>query len=275
MENTPGHKKIPSPIIIGGCPRSGTTLLRLILDSHRNIACGPEMKIAPRLADTMMQTWRLFGKDLEQNYGLTLQNFARTYGGQYTALLEPYRKKSGKPRIAEKTPQNVLSFPELSLMLPASPFVHVIRDGRDVAASLLRQRWINPRTKQKSPFTQNIKNAAAHWMHCVRTGRKISVLTDRYTEIIYERLVDQPEETLRALFDRLKEPWDPAVLEHSKQPHRLSAKEQVSHGDSIIQPIYTTATGRWQDWSETERSEFKAAAGDLLIELGYATDDRW
>jgi protein-tyrosine sulfotransferase len=262
-------------IVVGGCPRSGTTLLRLILDSHRNIACGPELKYADYLKNSMVKSWKAHGRLMEENYGITLPYFAQTFGLQYAALLEPYRIKAGKARIAEKTPQNILSFPALAMMLPKSPMVHMIRDGRDVASSLVRQKWVHLGTTKKLAYTQDIKSAAEYWARCVRTGRTLSGLKVRYTEIRYEDLVNKPESTLRYLLDRLNEPWDPSVLDYQNKPHHLPRSEQRSHGDSLKKPINPEAIGRWRDWSAAERSEFKAAAGELLIELGYAQDDQW
>jgi len=261
------------PIIVGGCPRSGTTLLRLVLDSHPNIACGPELKLLNPLAHSFLQIRNAFGPILRDGYGLTDADLAESFGRQIEFLLEKYAGRPGARRRAEKTPQNIHVFAQIAMMLPESPLVHVIRDGRDVVSSLLRQRWINPATGQPVPYNRDARIAAQYWVKAVNDGRAVpAAARSRYLEIRYEDVVNDSERALRRLFDFVGEPWDPVVLRFHEHPHDFSRDEAGSHGTDLQKPIYTRAIGRWKtDLDDAQKAAVKDVAGALLEELGYGS----
>jgi len=265
------------PIIVGGCPRSGTTLLRLILDSHPAIACGPEFKMLGAVATAYLRMRRLFGPVLRESYGVDERMMAERFGDLITGLLEPYRVERGKRRVAEKTPQNVHAFAALSIMLPRSPLVHLIRDGRDVIVSLLEQRWIDPATGEPLGYTQDIRQAAQHWVKSIGDGRAVPAERRAgYHEVRYEKLVTEPERELRSLFAFLGERWDPVVLRFHEIEHDFAASEIPSHGSARFAPIHASSIGRWRErWSEEDRAIVKEVAGDMLIALEYETGTDW
>lgn len=264
------------PIFVGGAGRSGTTLLRVILDSHPSICCGPELKVTP----TICQTWYDFQSaylPILKEYLLTPADLQKMFGDFLLGLMEKYRSQSGKPRIAEKSPNNVFFFQHLHFLFPASPLIQVIRDGRDVVCSLLTMNWMNPKTGERLGYTRDAGKAAAYWANCVRAGRNatqhVASLRSRYHEIRYEDIVAQPETTLQKLFAFLEEPWDPAVLKFHEQERNLAGESSASQ---VSRQLYSSAAGRWQrDLNPQDKAAVKDAAGDLLIELGYATDRNW
>lgn len=274
-------KDLPAPIaggpeapliVVGGCPRSGTTLLRLMLDSHARIACGPEFKVLNLIAGNAVRMMQVHAPTLEGVYALEREQIIRSFGDQAVALLEPWRRRAGKARIAEKTPQNVHAFTVLAEMLPESPFIHLIRDGRDVVRSLLRQSWSDPATGRPVPYCADPVEAAKYWVKCVRDGRRMAdgPHAARYVEVRYEDLATDPEATMRTLLDRIGESWDPAVLAHHERDHAMPESEAGSHGDALSRPVNRGAIGRWRDeWTETDRSAVERVAGALLRELGY------
>ncbi len=264
-----------APIFIGGAGRSGTTLVRVILDSHPHIACGPEFKLTPVVGDFLRKVENELPQ-ISQNYHLPADAVPHGLRQLLESLLMPYLAQSGKRRIAEKTPHNVAFFPQLHQIFPDSPLIHVIRDGRDVVASLLQMDWRDIATGNPMPITSDVRAAASYWADIVSRARNAAAdpnLAQRYFEIRYEDLVTDPEPILRQLFAFLGEPWDTTVLHYYEQTHNLageSSREQVS------QPLYTRAVGRWRkDLSPEEQAVVKEIAGDLLIDLGYAEDKNW
>ena len=263
------------PIFIGGAGRSGTTLLRVILDSHPNIACGPELKISPVIA----QLWYDFHTkylNIVNEYFITQDDINHIFAQMITGLLEKYLSKTGKKRIAEKTPNNIRIFKHLHGIFPDSPLIHVIRDGRDVIASLLSMDWETP-TGEPVEYTRDVKKAARFWSSAVTAGRKFAKeinASDRvYLEVQYEDIVNKSEGCLKELFTFIDEPWDPVVLTYYEQERNLASE---SSAKQVSQELYTSAIGRWErDLTKEQKEEIKPIIGELLIELGYAKDLNW
>jgi len=264
-----------SPIFIGGAGRSGTTLLRVILDSHPNIACGPELKVTPQVAQMWLEFQTVLKAPLRE-YHLSAEDINRLFGRFLISILENYRKRIGKQRIAEKSPNNVFFFAHLAQMFPESPLIHVVRDGRDVVCSLLTMDWSDPGTGERVEYTRDSKKAAQYWVNAVRAGREAlkSPLVERnYMELHYENLVEKPEPTLKKLFEFIKEPWDPTVLNYHQRKHDLAGE---SSANQVSQPLYKSAMHRWVcDLKPVDKQIVKEVAGHLLIELGYANDFNW
>lgn len=264
-----------TPIFIGGAGRSGTTLLRVILDSHPNIACGPELKILPQISAWWHACQTQFAP-LLRNYEMTDSDVNAMFATMIQTILDKHRLRHGKQRSAEKSPNNVQAFFHLHTMFPQSPFVQVIRDGRDVVASLLTMDWKTADGKPV-PYTRDAVAAAQYWLHCVQSGRRFrdTLPADQktYTEIRYEAMIGDPENTLRQLFDFLGEPWDARVLDYHRQSRNLADE---SSAVQVSQPLYSSAVQRWQnDLTKQQQQQIKPVIGAALIELGYATDTLW
>jgi hypothetical protein len=264
-----------SPIFVGGAGRSGTTLIRVILDSHPNIACGPELKVTPILTDLWHKFQSAHYPPLKE-YLLTPADINRIFAHMIVSLLEKYREKTGKRRIAEKSPNNVFFFQHLHHIFPESPLIHVIRDGRDVVCSLLTMNWIDPQTGRQVEYTRTARAAAEYWASAVRIGRTAGAqpaISPRYTEVRYEAIVGEPVPTLQRLFAFLGEPWDPAVLQFHEQERDLAGE---SSAEQVSRPLYAASIGRWKaDLTAADKQAVKEAAGELLIELGYADNHNW
>lgn len=262
------------PIFIGGAGRSGTTLLRVILDSHSQIACGPELKVIPSVAYLWADFQTKYAPFLADSQ-VSAATVDRLFHDLIVNLLEPLRRFEGKQRIAEKSPNNVFFFPHLHRLFPDGTFLHVIRDGRDVVASLLSMDW---RTPEGTPidYTQDARLAARYWADAVTAGREFawnSAGRSRYREVRYEQLIDHPEDYLRALFAYLDEPWEPGVLAYYEKARALGGE---SSAGQVTRPLSRASVGRWQtDLSAEDRAAVKEEVGGLLIELGYARDRAW
>jgi hypothetical protein len=176
------------------------------------------------------------------------------------AIFRVYADEHGKPRWADKTPGYVVTMPVLADLWPKAKFVHLIRDGRDVALSYLDQ-----------PFgPRGVPDAAQLWLRRVSIGRRngVALGTPRYFEIRYEDIVADPQARIAGLCDFLDLRFDPAMLDfHERSEAVLPGKLDRWRG--LFEPIQ----GGMRDWRtampEAMIRRFEAAAGPLLSDLGY------
>ncbi len=152
-------------------------------------------------------------------------------------------------------------------MFPEARFVHVIRDGRDVALSYRSVAW--------GPTT--VEDGALRWRRNVRRGlidgRRLG--PDRYHEVRYERLVTEPEAVLRDLCEFIDLPWDDAVLRHHERAADVIAATRfpAAHQRVLLPP--TPGLRDWRrEMAPSDVARFEAVAGGLLDDLGYARGSR-
>jgi hypothetical protein len=276
---------IAPPVFVVGCGRSGTTLLRLMLDAHSDLAIPGETHFLIALWDRRRQFetagGRLDAEALARSAMSSHQfrywevpddavlqrvrvlppdaGFADTVGALYMA----YADERGKRRWGDKTPQYVRSIPLLARIFDGSRFIHVIRDGRDVALSYLSLRWGPP----------NVWRAARIWRDDVAAGRQAGTALgpSRYLEVRYERLVAEPEATLRDVCAFLELPFEQGMLEyHLVGGERLGARpDRADHHGSSIRPP-TKGMRDWRGEMPAERIRaFESVAGATLADLGY------
>ncbi len=275
-----------APVFVIGSPRSGTTLLYHMLLSagdfavYRSEALVFSM-LAPRFGDFGAARNReaLFAEWLPSGYftrsGLDPAEFrTRISTGCHNAgdflriFMEGIAEKQGVHRWADCSPDNALFIDEIRRTIPDALFVHIIRDGRDVALSLAKQRWIRPFSK--SP-RQAVLASALFWEWIVGRGRADGRRhQDAYSEVSFEALTTKPRETLAAL-----EPF----LEHDLDYDRIL---QTGIG-SVSQPNTSfpdkdpgaqfNPVGRWRKgYTDEELARLESLIGDSLEALGYALE---
>ncbi len=254
----------PEFVFIGGAGRSGTTLLRAMLDAHPRIACGPELKLVPTICALRDQWWSSMGHDLmaagldESKLDAAVRAFVKT-------LLESMVEDPSEVRVAEKTPHNLLHMALLGRIFPRARFVHIVRDGRAVAASLVRQGWMDPATSKPIWYCKDVASGARYWSQVVRSIRQqVSQVPGRFLEVRYEDLVREPRATMERLLAFLGESWNEGVLSHHDQV-RVSTHESSSA--AVAQPLTTDAIERWrQELGPDELRAIGQEAGALLLE---------
>jgi len=276
-----------------GCPRSGTTLLQRILDHHSRLAVANDSHFIPRCIDKFAPA-RLedaeAGRDVGLDAGLidgvrSYHRFRRlglsdedvadaatgaaTYRDLVSRLYTRFAVLAGKPLGGEKTPDYVRRLRLLSGLLPWARFVHIHRDGRDVALSVLE--WAG---EKKGPGrlqlweTEPVATCALWWRWQVAAGRRDgrALGPGRYHEVRYERLTSHADEETRAIVEFLGLPFEAGMLDY--------------HRGRINPDTSLSAKGRWlpptpglRDWRSQMRERdvalFEELAGDLLDELGY------
>ena len=270
-------------MFVVGCGRSGTTLLRLMLDAHPDLAIPPESHFlsrfghAPeryaspgggldpeRLAADILRT-RTFAA-----WGVGHDDVLRrvrelpapaTFVDVVDAVYRAYAEPRGAARWGDKTPRYVLDIPLFDRLFPGSRFVHIVRDGRDVAMSLRSVRF----------GPDDPMGAAAFWARRVRAGRSDGARLgpERYAEVRYESLVADPARELRTICDVIDLPWDPAMLDYHRGVDAALPQDRRSQHRHEDRP----PTAGMRDWRTQMEpagvAAFEAVAGDLLDELGY------
>jgi len=273
-------------VIIGGSPRSGTTLLRRTFDRHPGLCCGPE--------SSLFLPGRVAIGPLAAGYGILEAELRAMLAGSPSqgafidASAARYQELRGRPRWTEKTPLNIRHLDWIMARWPEARIVHVLRDGRDVICSMREhpdRRWVDGRwVKQSNP--RPVAEHARRWVADTAAGMRWRA-DPRYLEIRYEDLVREPEATLAAVLAFLGEPFDPALLAVAPAatpvgaaapalPASPAAPAPATHRPDAAGAITTTSMGRWQrDLSVADREVVKRIAGARLIELGYATGSDW
>jgi protein-tyrosine sulfotransferase len=261
------------PIFLGGAPRSGLTLLRAMLDSHPAIACGPDLGLIAGLARQYGEVAETIGTNLAAYYDLPEAEVRRHYRALIERLLSPLPLRRGKARAAEKSGANALFFRQLHALFPDSPLIHVIRDGRDVAASMLGRVWKGA-DGRPLPATRDLRSGAGLWAAMVKAGHAAGEeCGTQYLEIHYEDLVGAPEATLRRLCRFVGEEWDPMMLDYHCRPLTLVGTEADS--PALAQPLSRRFVGRWRrDLAADEGAGLDAMLAPVLDAFGYRESRR-
>jgi hypothetical protein len=199
-----------------------------------------------------------------------------TVSGGLRAFYALYAARQGKPRWGDKTPMYVRRLADVERVLPEAHFVHLIRDGRDVALSV-RDTWAG----RDSP----IPAQARRWRKDVNRGRSSGRRRSRYLELRFEDLVRDPEEELRRIcrFCDLRYADDMLLYHETAQARLAELGDKVLAGGRRARredrlaihaltgsPPEPQRAGRWRrEMSPEELAGFEAVAGGLLAELGY------
>lgn len=273
-----GHTSRDSPVVVGGCARTGTTLMRVMLDTHPSIYCGPETGLLYLRTLTRRKLRNLAEKlEIPEEELRAMARETPSYLQFVEALFNHLKDRAGKPRWGEKSPQNVLHIDRIFRHFPDARFIHMIRDGRDTACSLRNFPQYTMVDGQRVELdTDNpLDQCARRWVNDTRKGMMWRG-DPRYMEVRYEDLIERDEETLIRVFEFLGEPWDERVTKYYEIKSPSRDEEKMPQNPGATRPIYKTARGRWRDeFTEADERIFKAVAGDLLVELGYEESDDW
>ena len=270
---------IAPPFFIVGCDRSGTTMLRLILDRSPDVAIPTESMI---LVDFAAEAGGALATDAEFDRlaqavwrhpkvrewalpGGPPARAGRTGPAAYRAALEApflaYAELHGKPRWADKTPYYVGELDLVKRVFPEARIVNLVRDGRDVALSLLRV-----------PFgPSNVWAAARQWRAAVDAGDAAqaryggAVLTIRY-----EDLVADPEPVVRGVCAFCEITYLPQMLAIEDSAAGKLAAGQESWFSELFAGIGTRSVGKWRtQMTRAQQSVFAAEASEALRRHGY------
>lgn len=272
----------------GGCPRSGTTLLQRMLhhhpllamvnDSHFIPQCVPkgvppsDMELTPQLVECVRSYPRFKRLHLPDAAVDRAERGAGTYAEFVSHLYTEFAMAHGKRLAGEKTPDYIRRIPVLQTLFPWARFLHVIRDGRDVALSVLDWATKDGRIRgpSRSPLwhEEPVAATALWWMRFIVKGRRdgSTLGSERYLEVRFERLVANPRDTLHEVLSFLELPY----AEETLQYHERTTEP---NGGRSAKSASLPPTPGLRDWRKQMSSRdvelFEGLAGPLLGDLGY------
>jgi hypothetical protein len=239
---------------IVGAGRSGTTLLRLILCGHSRLHVAPEtwfirdllarLPVAGRLCPAQVRdaldmiTSHYRWPDLAIPEAAFREAAAGLPAPDLRAIIDlVYRRvavAAGKPRIGDKTPVYVQCLPGLVALYPDAKFIHMLRDGRDVALSYINAGW---------PY-RCYQGDGFEWTQAVRAARGFSG-RGQMLELRYEALMTSPEAEIRRVCAFLGEPYETQMLQIGMRLDLVPARERGIHA-RLVQPVAAAADGGWR-----------------------------
>jgi hypothetical protein len=271
------------PVFVIGCPRSGTTMLQLMLHSHPRIAVPPETRFlvpayySRKIYGDMRQAenrrrlaeWIATGRNTKfRELGISADNFVQnammgpgSFGSVIGTVFKTYAERFDKSRWGDKRPSYYKHTEMLLRMFPDAQFIHLIRDGRDCVASLKEMPW----------YRLDSYHAVANWAEAIDFGRRNArrLPSDSFYELRYEDLTADPETELKKLCLFIGEDYDPAMCEprHAAQvavpAHKVWHKN--THGE-----VTTSRSGSWANRLEPwEISLCEEVLGERLVAAGY------
>jgi hypothetical protein len=275
--------ELSRPIIVVGYPRSGTTMLQLMLHAHPRIAIPPET----RFVLTAYENRRTFGDlgdrqrrealgrwivsrpetkfaDLGLDPEATIARITAgpaTLGAALGTIFQAYAGRFDKPRWGDKRPAYLQNLDVILRLFPNAQIINIVRDGRDCVASLKEMTW----------HRRGLHATIAAWARAVDDARRAArnLPRDQWHQLRYEDLVADPATELIRLCAFLGEDYDPAMAFPSKVA-RVAVPAHKSWHQRTHEPV---TTGRVQSWqtrlSAEEIALCEAALGSRLSMCGY------
>jgi hypothetical protein len=263
----------PSMAFIVGCARSGTSILGELIAAH------PAVKYVFEAT----KVWESIGRRADGSHRLTADDaswrvrrrirrqFARCHG-----YCEP------DAIVVEKCPRNTLRIPFLHRVFPHARFIHIIRDGRDVACSLVpglaSGRWQHlrpPGWQAIEAQYEGVARCAMAWRSVVELARE-DLREVPHLNVRYEDLVRSPVATAQAILNFLGLDPSPAVSEFaSRIQDQTAGSYQAQFQVQWFRQDHATRIGRWREnLSPAEQQRVQELIGPLLRQLGYGSETR-
>lgn len=273
-----------SPVFIVGASRSGTTMLRLMLNAHSRLGVPQEFKYFNSSPHLDWVNWREPGLREEQYRrfvrgflerrkhvfeGIGIEDLEKQIvGSQVRDLREPYRlsgeawaRHYGKQRWGEKTPHNLYYVDILFDMFPDARFIQIVRDPRAVVASM----------NQIPYFSSDSAFNALNWMQAVTVGfelLRVSVPESHRMTLRYEDLVSDPGECVGTICRYIGEPFEPQMLDFYRDSSKYMGT--VIRTKSITQPVSSAHAEKWKETlSREDIALVESICRDEMAQFNY------
>ncbi|XP_078535593.1 protein-tyrosine sulfotransferase 1 isoform X2 [Lissotriton helveticus] len=263
----PYDKDMPL-VFIGGVPRSGTTLMRAMLDAHPDIRCGEETRVIPRIL-AVKQMWARSSKEKVRldEAGVTDE----VLDSAMQAFLLEIIVKHGDPApyLCNKDPFALKSLAYLAKIFPNAKFLLMVRDGRASVHSMISRKVTIAGfdlTSYRDCLSKWNRAIETMYSQCMEVGYKRCML------VHYEQLVLHPEQWMRTLLKFLDIPWDDAVLHHEEMIGKaggVSLSKVERSTDQVIKPVNVEALSKWVGRIPADVLRDMPVIAPMLAKLGY------
>lgn len=271
-----------APFFIVGSGRSGSTLLRMMLAAHSRLSIPPETWYLLPLIRRFSTDRPLSPAEIEAAVSIITGHYrwpdmrlsAQEFRRGVSRLPRPYLRDlvevvyrwhmqaEGKVRWGDKTPPYIEILPELARMYPDSRFIHLIRDGRDVARSFRDTDWVGWWWHDNA--REWIGALECHW-RWIRSD-----IRDRILEVRYEKLVLETEATLREICRFIGEEFEPRMLSWEGQVDQMVPSREMTIHQKLKQKIGPEGVSRWKrEMSARQIFVAEAFMRSHLVRLGY------
>jgi len=258
------------PGFVIGVYRSGTTLLRYVLDSHPNIAVPPESNFLNGLAELWGNEW--YKKGL-QGVGVDGEGFRQRLRAFAGDVFDDYTLAKDKQRWFDKTPSYVAILDFLDEIFgDECRYIMLYRHGLDVANSMANmhgndvKRGPGQRFADRYPDSAHLTNACYWAEQCEKMQAFEAAHPGQCFRIHYEQYSAEPESYLPPLFEFLGEEWDPEVLNFAEKQHDFGLQDSKVLETKGFKPN----VGVYRNWAEAEIRRAEEAVGATLRKLGYS-----
>jgi len=269
-----------NPVFIGGCGRSGTTLLGAMLGAHSDCLCVPESQFAidvlrhfnfqsgemenvKGVVEFIRNHWRfrLWDVDID-NEKVPFNQINNSYACFLNWIVKIYGESVNNPNPkiwVDHTPENIKNVGTLANLFPESKFIHIVRDGRAVASSVMPLDW-GPNT---------ITKAALWWVAWVGFGLGTESFLERnqIIRIKYEDLVSEPEHTLKQICTYLRLDYQSQMI--NGNGFRVPGYSAMQHSLVGKKPDAKRVNSWEKKLSCREIEIFESLTGEFLNYLGY------
>ena len=279
---------ITKPFFLLGTPRSGTTLLRLMLNTHPKITVPPECGFALWLYNkyggihdftpTMIslyledlveckkfETWNIPLPELSNIFsGMSIGNYQELVAQIYLT----YGKIRGKDSlvVGDKNNYYINEMATLKMAFPDSKIIHLVRDGRDVACSYLALLTLDSRSKYRPSLSNDLENIALQWAK--QNCEASNIFHENLYLIRYEDLIERPAFELSKICDFLGVRFSRKMLEYYKVNDEPNEFMPWKRG--TLNPVYGSSIGRFRcELSEAQRALYENIAGTTLRLFKY------
>lgn len=231
--------------LLASHPRSGTTLLEQVLDSHPGLISADELQVMPEVVYTEIGRKAAPGQSVVERFDSTpLEEIQQLREAYWNSMQGALRQPIGDRMLLDKNPELTNLIPLVARVFPEMKILFALRDPRDVVVSCFSQRLpLNAVSVHYLALEGTAKKYARTMRHWLKIRH---MLRNPWIEVRYEDTVADIESQARKVLDFLGLPWDEAVLEYHRRAQRKHVHSPTY--EAVTKPVYTSSINRWRNY---------------------------